>query len=87
MEKKKKGGCCGGKPKPGPIDDDMMMDMEEKEKSAKVIIMGNTRVGKTCIIRSFMENSSMKGKHIANTSNIVQDFVKTVNVELDSGAN
>ena len=39
------------------------------------------------MIKSFMEKASMKGKHIANTANIVQDFVKTVNVELDTGSN
>ena len=49
--------------------------------------MGNSRVGKTCIIKAFMENASMKGKHIGHTNNIVQDFVKTVNVELDNGTN
>ena len=63
------------------------MNLEEKVKSVKVIIMGNMQVGKTCIIKSYMENQSMRGKHISNTANIVQDFVKTVNVELDSGLN
>ena len=32
-----------------------------------------------------MENASMKGRHIGHTNNIVQDFVKTVSVDLDSG--
>ena len=54
--KKKRSGCCngGGKPDEKP-EHDMMMDVEEKVKSVKVIIMGNMQVGKTCIIKSFME--------------------------------
>ena len=87
VQKKKKGCCDSGKvPKP-KNEEDMMMNLEEKVKSVKVIIMGNMQVGKTCIIKSYMENQSMRGKHISNTANIVQDFVKTVNVELDSGLN
>ena len=46
--------------------------------------MGNSRVGKTCLIKAFMENASMKGRTIGHT-NIVQDFQKHVSVELDSG--
>ena len=48
--------------------------------------MGNSRVGKTCMIKAFMENASMKGRHIGNTNSVVQDFQKYINVELDSGA-
>ena len=47
---------------------------EDASRSAKIIIMGNSRVGKTCIIKAFMENASMKGRHIGHTNNIVQDF-------------
>lgn len=68
VEARKKGGCCGSsKPKPvprpppvgpggEPIQAGFGIDNYEPEvKTAKVIFMGDRSVGKTSIIKTFME--------------------------------
>ena len=72
MVEKQSSDCCG-RPKKGRTASGMPVrtDSGDVSKSAKIIIMGNSRVSKTCIIRAFMENASMKGRHIGHTNNIV----------------
>ena len=48
-------------------------------ESAKIILMGNLRVGKTSIIKSYMENSAGWGNRYAPID-AVQGYEKVVNV-------
>ena len=50
------------------------------EKQSKVILMGNPQVGKTSIIQSFMDNSSVRDKTVGKTD-VIQDFTKIIDVK------
>ena len=55
------GNKCGGgpkPPKPGPGGKPYTPKLKEEdhEKSAKIIIMGNSQVGKTSIVKAYMES-------------------------------
>ena len=61
-------GCNGSKPKPGSGGGKNPggtggggNHQEDDVKSAKIIIMGNQKVGKTSIIKAYMESASQKG--------------------------
>lgn len=61
--KKKKDGCCSSKPKQVPQEEitEVINQIEEKKdfdpgvRSVKVIFMGDKSVGKTSIIRTFIQ--------------------------------
>jgi GTPase SAR1 family protein len=46
--------------------------------------MGNPSVGKTSIINSFMENSSMRGRNTERTK-VIEDYTKILNVKDSKG--
>ena len=51
-------------------------------RTAKVIFMGDREVGKTSIIKTFMEGKSQhQNKHIP--TNVVADFAKIIDVVVD----
>ena len=62
-------GCNGSKPRPGGGGGKNPSSgnghggnhQEDDVKSAKIIIMGNQKVGKTSIIKAYMESASQKG--------------------------
>ena len=54
-------------------------------ESAKIILMGNLRVGKTSIIKSYMENSAGRGNPYVPTI-AVQGYEKVVNVDKEDGS-
>ena len=53
--------------------------MPAQKKESKVIFMGNRDVGKTSIIKSYIENRSMRGQ-ILDRTGVMEDFTKLVNV-------
>ena len=55
-------------------------------KKAKVIFRGEHKVGKTSIIRAFIENELQNNLSYKPT-NVVSDFSKTIQVRGDDGAN
>ena len=57
---------------------------DDEVKTAKVIIMGNQKVGKTSIIRAYMDSASQRNAAYVRT-NTVNDFVKVIRVENDDG--
>ena len=55
------GNKCGGGPKPPKPNPNgrqytPKLKEEDHEKSAKIIIMGNSQVGKTSIVKAYMES-------------------------------
>ena len=49
-------------------------------KTSKVIFMGDANVGKTSIIKSFVDNTSMRNKKKDNTK-VIEDFTKVISVQ------
>ena len=86
---KKSGGCCGGseKPQQPPVHDPRTSlrlagtkNVDENGaalRAAKIIFMGEAKVGKTSIIQTFMQGQSQTDN--APTS-IVSDFCKRIEV-------
>ena len=88
-QKKSEGGCCGSKKKSNqhkrptqPTGQDLpeIINNEDDVKTAKVIFMGDASVGKTSMIKTFLENRSILEK---NRTNMVSDFCRLVQVEED----
>ena len=90
-------GSCGSKPNPAELDQarrntkprpmpesQATKQPEVQEKQSKIILMGNLQVGKTSIIQSFMENSSMREKKVLKTD-VIQDFTKIIDVSDSEG--
>ena len=73
-------GNCN-RPRPSPPDPfpgdgmDGVLNDRTNFQSAKIIVMGNQKVGKTSIIKAFMEKQSQRGRPYDPT-NTVQDFHK-----------
>ena len=58
---KPKPGSGGGRPGTGTSGGGNSGINDDDVKSAKIIIMGNQKVGKTSIIKAYMESASQKG--------------------------
>ena len=46
-------------------------------KTSKIVFMGNTGVGKSCLINSFMENRNSNHERIKKTTTMM-DYIKVV---------
>ena len=69
------GNKCNGGPKPRPPGPNgkpytPKLKEEDHEKSAKIIIMGNSQVGKTSIVKAYMESQSQRGKQYVRTNTV-----------------
>ena len=60
-----------------------MQEVYDQQETAKIIVMGNQHVGKTSIIKAYLEGQSQKNMtHVTNT---IQDFYKQISVERSDG--
>ena len=83
--KKKKDGCCSSKPKQVPQEEitEVINQIEEKKdfdpgvRSVKVIFMGDKSVGKTSIIRTFIQGKCQKNEP---PTKLMGDFQKLIQV-------
>ena len=85
---------CGGSKNERPSPDKkrktsteahMELPTYDEERKAKVIVMGSLSVGKTSIIKAFVDDKVQRGS--VQQTNVLQDFYKTVSVENDQGNN
>ena len=60
-----------------------MQEVYESQETAKIIVMGNQHVGKTSIIKAYLEGQSQK--NMTPVTNTIQDFYKSVKVERSDG--
>ena len=62
---------------------DKVLHDRSDNQAAKIIVMGDQRVGKTSIIKAFLEGQTQKGAY--EPTNTTQDRSKVTKVENDEG--
>lgn len=60
-------------------------NMGGEMKQAKIIFMGDAKVGKTSIIRAFIDDELQRSRMVTNT-NILSDFSRILNVQNEDGS-
>ena len=65
------------------IPDTILIKKRIENKSAKIVVMGNTSVGKTMLIKAFIEGRTQVGNNHYTVT--IQDFYKTILVDEEDG--